>query len=69
MILMTTSAGIVKMVRTETAIAKATKAQYVPMVASVTEMMCAAVPNTITEKRVTAARERVFSSYKSRKHA
>jgi len=40
------------MVRTETAIAKAMKDQYVLIVDSVTEMMCAEVPNTIIEKKV-----------------
>jgi len=59
------------MVRTATATAKATKAQYVLTVSSVTERMCAAAPNTIIEKRVTATRKRIFSlfgSYKNRKN-
>jgi hypothetical protein len=60
------------MVRTETATAKAMKAQYSPRKDSVTDRMNAAHPNTITEKRVTAAKERIFSlfgSYKNREHA
>lgn len=56
------------MVRTETATARAMKAQYIPRNDSVTDRMWAVQPNTISEKRVTAAKERIFSLFRSYKN-